>query len=153
MTGRDEAQPKQPRRRRKVFPKRVELRMTQESFDAAVRAAQQLSAAEGRTFTVSDIIRDAVEDGCERLAQEMARGSGGGVGWPMDILDAVIDGVQEVRTDARRIGHNVNQIAKVGNTTGHVPADLAETREALADLDAKVLALMAMLAGVDEAEE
>lgn len=154
MTGRDEAQPKQPRRGRTVYPKRVELRMTQESFDATELSAQRLSEVRGERITVSDIIRDAVDDGCERLARELDRGSAGGTGWPMEILDGFLDGVQDVRTEIRRIGHNVNQVAKVGNASGQI--DVEEHRanmEQLAELDAKVLALMALLARVDDLEE
>lgn len=149
MTMHDEAQPRRRGGRRAIYPKRVELRMTQSSFDLAAEAAQRVKEATGRPVTVSDIIREAVDDGCRRLAREQAQAparEGGVEDW---MVDGLIDGIQDLRTQTRKIGHNVNQMAKVAHQAGQAPDDLDELKTQLEGIDDKLKAIAATIAGVD----
>lgn len=154
MTERGEAKPKQRRRRRSTFPKRVELRMTESQFDLVVSRAAEATERLGRTVTFSDIIRDAVEDGCRRLGRSLQR-STTSVGDRLAGLlspaaaDRLLDELQQVRGEVRRIGHNVNQMAKVAHASGQVPDELATVKDELAALDASLVVLATRVAGVD----
>ena len=144
----DEAQPRRRGGRRAIYPKRVELRMTQESFDLAEESAKRATEATGRTVTVSDVIRAAVTDGCARLAREQAQPVAPSSVEPW-MLDALVEGITELRTEARRIGHNVNQQTRVAHATGQPTDDLDEVKAQLAAIDAKFMRLAATIAGVD----
>lgn len=138
----DEAQPKRTRRRRTTYPKRVELRMTDEGYALAESSAARLSEDTGRTITVSDVIRAAVDDGCKALARTQERAASTPASGPsIEQLDAVVAAMQEVRDEVRRLGQNVNQIARVTHSTGAVPDGLTDTAKALAALDQRVLRL------------
>ena len=149
MTMHDEAQPRRRGGRRAIYPKRVELRMTQSSFDLAEESAKRATEATGRPITVSDIIREAVDDGCRRLAREKAQPMtqrGGVEPW---MVDALIDGIQDLRTEARKIGHNVNQQTRLANQTGHPTDDLDDVKAQLEAIDGKLVKLAAVMAGED----
>lgn len=65
------------------------------------------------------------------------------------MLDALVEGITELRTEARRIGHNVNQQTRVVHATGQPTDALDEVKAQLADIDAKFMRLAATIAGVD----
>ena len=138
VTMPDEAQPRRRGGRRAIYPKRVELRMT------------RASEATGRTVTVSDIIREAVEDGCRRLAREQAQASARRGGADPGVVDGLIDDVQELRTEMRKVGHNVNQMAKVAHLTGQVTGDLDDVKRQLEAIDGRLVELAGRIAGVDD---
>lgn len=144
---------KRSSRQRTVFSKRVELRMTQGQFDTVSETAQRLSDVTGKDYTVSDVIRRLVEDGGKALMAHMADADRQPVDpRDMQVVHGLIDGIQDVRTGVRRIGNNVNQMARRANTDGQLPEDLAEVKQQLAALDARCVQLAALIAGVtDEA--
>lgn len=150
VTMPDEAQPRRRGGRRAICPKRVELRMTQSSFDLAEESAKRASEATGRAVTVSDIIREAVEDGCRRLAREQAQASTRRGGADPDVVDGLIDDVLELRTEMRKVGHNVNQMAKVAHQTGQVTGDLDDVKRQLEAIDGRLVELAGRIAGVDD---
>lgn len=148
MTMRVEAQPRQQRRRRVIYPKRVELRMTEGQFDAAEEAAQRATTAIGRTVTLSDIIREAVDDGCRRLAREQSAPRRR-AGVDAAAVDGLVDALEELRIEVRRIGLNVNQLARVAHQAGQVTGDLDDIKEQLAGIDGHVVSMEARLVGLD----
>ena len=147
MTTNDEAQPKR-RQRRRTYAKRIELRLTEKQLEMVTEAREVFRRETGRSVSLSDIVRNAVEDGCAKLSAA-ARGdnvtspvAGGAVS--DEVLARFTDEIEETRTQVRRIGHNVNAMTKVAHTTGEVPADLREVR---AQLDA----LQERLSGIEDA--
>lgn len=147
MTTKDEAQPKR-RQRRRTYTKRFELWLTAKQFEMVTEAREVFLRETGRSVSLSDIVRSAVEDGCAKLSAAV-RGdnvtspvAGGAVS--DEVLARFTDEIEETRTQVRRIGHNVNAMTKVAHTTGEVPADLREVR---AQLDA----LQERLSGIEDA--
>ena len=58
-----------------------------------------------------------------------------------EAFDQAADHLQQVRTEVRRIGHNVNQIARVANESGSVPEGLSEAQAELAYIGELLVAL------------
>lgn len=148
MTTNDGAQPKKRRRRRSTYPNRFEVKLTDKQLEMVTEAQEVSLRATGRKVSLSDIVRNAVEDGCAKLSAAV-RGdnatspvAGGAVS--DEVLARFTDEIEETRTQVRRIGHNVNAMTKVAHTTGEVPADLREVR---AQLDA----LQERLNGIEDA--
>lgn len=150
----DEAQPKRTRRQRLTYPKRVELRMTDEGYALAESSAAQATEKSGRKVTVSDVIREAVEDGCRRLVARLEKpAKPAPAGLSPAQLDSLVDALQGVRDEVRRIGHNVNQMARVANADGTLPDDLADVKQRLAVIDGHVLTIGVRVLGFDDADE
>lgn len=148
MTTNNGARPKKRRQRRRTYTKRFELWLTAKQFEMVTEAREVFLRETGRSVSLSDIVRSAVEDGCAKLSAA-ARGdkvtspvAGGAVS--DEVLARFTDEIEETRTQVRRIGHNVNTMTKVAHTTGEVPADLREVR---AQLDA----LQERLSGIEDA--
>ena len=150
VTMPDEAQPRRRGGRRAIYPKRVELRMTQSSFDLAEESATGARAARGRAVTVSAITRDAGADGGGGLARAQPQAPARRGGADPDVVDGLIDGVQELRTEMRKVGHNVNQMAKVAHQTGQVTGDLDDVKRQLEAIDGRLVELAGRIAGVDD---
>lgn len=66
------------------------------------------------------------------------------------MVDGLIDGVQELRTEMRKVGHNVNQMAKVAHQTGQVTGDLDDVKRQLEAIDGRLVELAGRIAGVDD---
>ena len=70
MTQNDEAQPKQTRRRRATYPERIELRLSTQQRDRAEALCAELNArSRGRRYTLSDVVRQSLDDGCQRSSE------------------------------------------------------------------------------------
>jgi methyl-accepting chemotaxis protein len=67
-------------------------------------------------------------DGCEQMIASLQRSQRGAAALDSGALDDVLAELQEVRSEVRRVGHNVNQIAAVANGSGQVPDGLAEVQ-------------------------
>lgn len=133
-----EAAPKRQRRRNRTFTKRVEFRLTADQLDTANEACELASVARGKPVTLASILRASLLDGCEEMIASLQRSSRGSALLDDGLMDDILEAFQDVRTEVRRIGHNVNQLTKVANATGEIPDDLRRARE---DLDATTLNL------------
>lgn len=146
MTKDDEPQAKRTRKRTATYAKRVELRLTEEQFDS-VHALSEASRAKGeRALSLSELLRASLDDGCKRIAAAIAArpsvGDGGDAAVRLtEAFDQAADHLQQVRTEVRRIGHNINQIARVANESGVVPEGLAEAQTELAHIRELLFAL------------
>ena len=145
MTKADEPQAKRTRKRSTTYAKRVELRLTEEQFDQ-IHALSEASRAKGdRALSLSALVRASLDDGCERIAAAIASrpaiGDGEAAVRLTEAFDQAADHLQQVRTDVRRIGHNVNQVARVANESGVVPEGLAEAQTELSYIRELLVAL------------
>ena len=145
MTKDDEPQAKRTRKRSITYAKRVELRLTEEQFDQ-IHALSEASRAEGdRALSLSELLRASLDDGCEKIAAAIAArpaiGDGEAAVRLTEAFDEATDHLQQVRTEVRRIGHNVNQIARAANESGSVPEGLAEAQAELAHIGELLVAL------------
>ena len=143
MTKADEPQAKRTRKRSTTYAKRVELRLTEEQFDQ-IHALSEVSRAKGgSTLSLSELVRASLDDGCERIAAAIAARPAieGGAVRLTEAFDEAADHLQQVRTEVRRIGHNVNQIARAANESGSVPEGLAEAQAELAHIGELLVAL------------
>ena len=59
----------------------------------------------------------------------------------IEAFDEAAARLQEVRTEVRRVGHNVNQVARVANESGSVPEGLAEAQAELSYIGELLVAL------------
>lgn len=145
MTKDDEPQAKRTRKRTATYAKRVELRLTEEQFDR-IHMQSEASRAEGdRALSLSELLRASLDDGCEKIAAAIASrpaiGDGEAAVRLTEAFDQAADHLQQVRTDIRRIGHNVNQIARVSNESGVVPEGLSEAQAELSYIRELLVAL------------
>lgn len=145
MTKADEPQAKRTRKRSTSYAKRVELRLTQEQFDQIHALSEESRAKGGSTLSLSALVRASLDDGCERIAAAIASRpaieDGEAAVRLTEAFDQAADHLQQVRTDVRRIGHNVNQVARVANESGVVPEGLAEAQAELAYIGELLVAL------------
>ena len=145
MTKDDEPQAKRTRKRTATYAKRVELRLTEEQFDQIHALSEASRAKGGSTLSLSALVRASLDDGCERIAAAIASrpaiGDGEAAVRLTEAFDQAADHLQQVRTDVRRIGHNVNQVARVANEYGVVPEGLAEAQTELSYIRELLVAL------------
>lgn len=145
MTTDDEPQAKRTRKRTATYAKRVELRLTEEQFDQIHALSEASRAKGGSTLSLSALVRASLDDGCERIAAAIASrpaiGDGEAAVRLTEAFDQAADHLQQVRTDVRRIGHNVNQVARVSNESGVVPEGLAEAQTELSYIRELLVAL------------
>ena len=144
MTKDDEPQTKRTRKRSTAYAKRVELRLTEEQFDQIHALSEESRAKGGSTLSLSALVRASLDDGCEKIAAAIASRpaiEGGGAARLTEAFDEAADHLQQVRIDVRRIGHNVNQIARAANESGSVPEGLAEAQAELAYIGELLVAL------------
>ena len=153
MTERDEAKPRQRRNRRTIYPKRFVLRTTEEQYELVTNSAAAASATTGREVTHSEIVREAIDDGCARLAREMqrARPTEGGV--TREQVIALGEAVEKAGGQIRRLGVNVDQIAAKANATGVVVDSLADVKEELRLIRAEMVAEFGRVMGYGETED
>lgn len=141
MTKDDEAQPKQTRRRRSTYAKRVEFRLTEAQLDLAEEARKASSAAAGRNVTLSNIVRAALMDGCKTIVRAVSSAPAIG-GADRERVAEALDGFAEelrlLRADVNGMKNNVNQVAKKANAAG------SPTPEQFAELRAHAAALVAV---------
>ena len=147
-----EAQPKQTRRRRATYPERIELRLSTQQRDRAEALCAELNArSRGRRYTLSDVVRQSLDDGCRAIERGLRAAPAGAVDSASaeaidDALTRFTDEVGALRDDVRRMRDNLNRIAKGTHTVGVTTAtDLVETRrqyETLEAVDAKLVALL-----------
>lgn len=145
MTKDDEPQAKRTRKRSTSYAKRVELRLTEEQFDRIHALSEESRAKGGRALSLSELLRASLDDGCERIAAAIAArpsvGDGEAAVRLTEAFDEAADHLQQVRTEVRRIGHNINQIARAANESGSVPEGLAEAQAELAHIRELLVAL------------
>ncbi|MDK9294497.1 MobC family plasmid mobilization relaxosome protein [Propionibacterium freudenreichii] len=145
MTTDDEPQAKRTRKRTATYAKRVELRLTEEQFDQIHALSEASRAKGGSTLSLSALVRASLDDGCEKIAAAIASrpaiGDGEAAVRLTEAFDQAADHLQQVRTDVRRIGHNVNQVARVANESGVVPEGLAEAQTELSYIRELLVAL------------
>ena len=144
MTKADEPQAKRTRKRSTAYAKRVELRLTEEQFDRIHALSKESRAKGGSTLSLSELVRASLDDGCEKIAAAIAARpaiEGAGAVRLTEAFDQASDHLQQVRTDVRRIGHNVNQVARVANESGVVPEGLAEAQTELSYIRELLVAL------------
>jgi hypothetical protein len=145
VTKDDEPQAKRTRKRTATYAKRVELRLTEEQFDQIHALSEASRAKGGSTLSLSALVRASLDDGCERIAAAIASrpaiGDGEAAVRLTEAFDQAADHLQQVRTDVRRIGHNVNQVARVANESGVVPEGLAEAQTELSYIRELLVAL------------
>ena len=145
MTKADEPQAKRTRKRSTSYAKRVELRLTEEQFDRVHALSEESRAKGGRALSLSELLRASLDDGCERIAAAIAArpsvGDGEAAVRLTEAFDEAAARLQEVRTDVRRVGHNVNQIARVANESGDVPRWLPSAQLSLDYIDKLLVAL------------
>ena len=145
MTKDDEPQAKRTRKRSTSYAKRVELRLTEEQFDSVHALSEASRAKVGRALSLSELLRASLDDGCEKIAAAIASrpaiGDGEAAVRLTEAFDEAADHLQQVRTEVRRIGHNVNQIARVANESGSVPEGLSEAQAELAYIGELLVAL------------
>lgn len=156
MTMDDEerkAPPNRQRKRSRTFAKRVEFRLTDEQFDTANEARELASAAQGREVTLSSVLRASLLDGCEQMIKSLQRAHNGGGAVDTALLDRVLAELQDVRTQVRRVGHNVNQIAAVANASGHVPDGLVDVQQELSAISGQLVQLGESLLDLSEPAE
>ena len=145
MNTADEAQPKRKRGRRRTYAKRTHLMLTDEQLDLVADARRVYQEQTGRSVSASDIMRNALEDGCKKLAAQVsapATASVGGI--DSRSVDRVVAEIEQTRSQVRRVGINVNAMTKVAHSSGEVPSDLVDVR---AQLDA----VMRRLDGIEDA--
>lgn len=138
-----EAQPKQTRRRRATYPERIELRLSTQQRDRAEALCAELNArSRGRRYTLSDVVRQSLDDGCRAIERGISAAPAGAVDSASaeaidDALTRFTDEVGALRDDVRRMRDNLNRIAKSTHTVGVTTAtDLVETKRELEALDA-----------------
>lgn len=145
MTKADEPQAKRTRKRSTTYAKRVELRLTEEQFDQIHALSEASRAKGGSTLSLSALVRASLDDGCEKISAAIASrpaiGDGEAAVRLTEAFDEAADHLQQVRTEVRRIGHNVNQIARAANESGSVPEGLAEAQAELAHIGELLVAL------------
>ena len=145
MTKDDEPQAKRTRKRSTAYAKRVELRLTEEQFDQIHALSEESRAKGGSTLSLSELVRASLDDGCETIAAAIAARpaieDGEAAMRLTEAFDQAADHLQQVRTEVRRIGHNVNQIARVANESGVVPEGLAEAQTELSYIRELLVAL------------
>ena len=144
MTKDDEPQAKRTRKRSTAYAKRVELRLTEEQFDQIHALSEASRAKGGSTLSLSALVRASLDDGCEKIAAAIAARpaiEGDAAVRLTEAFDEAADHLQQVRTEVRRIGHNVNQIARVANESGVVPEGLAEAQAELSYIGKLLVAL------------
>ena len=144
MTKDDEPQAKRTRKRTATYAKRVELRLTEEQFDRIHALSEESRAKGGRALSLSELLRASLDDGCEKISAAIAARpaiEGAGAVRLTEAFDEAADHLQQVRTEVRRIGHNVNQIARAANESGSVPEGLAEAQAELAHIGELLVAL------------
>ena len=146
MTKDDEPQAKRTRKRSTAYAKRVELRLTEEQFDQIHALSEESRAKGGSTLSLSALVRASLDDGCEKIAAAIASRpaveySGDAAVRLTEAFDQAADHLQQVRTDVRRISHNVNQVARVANESGVVPEGLAEAQTELSYIRELLVAL------------
>ena len=145
MTKDDEPQAKRTRKRSTTYAKRVELRLTEEQFDQIHALSEESRAKGGSTLSLSALVRASLDDGCEKIAAAIASRPAiedGEVAVRLtEAFDQAADHLQQVRTEVRRIGHNVNQIARAVNESGVVPEGLAEAQAELSYIRELLVAL------------
>lgn len=145
MTGNDEAQPKQTRHRRRTYAKRVELRLTQKQLDSITEGRAAATERLGRKFSLSDIIRRSIEDGCKSIVAAMRSmpPNGGDRDRVADAIEGFAEEQRQLRRDLRIMGNNVNQIAKHANASGGledgVSATLEEIKAGLTEMDGRLV--------------
>ena len=148
-----EVPPKRPRKRSRTFAKRVEFRLTGEQLDTANEARELASVAQGREVTLASVLRASLMDGCEQMIASLQRAQNGGGAVDSAALDRVLAELQQVRTEVRRVGHNVNQIAAVANASGQVPDGLVGVQQELAALSGQLVRCGASLLDLSESAE
>lgn len=143
MTQDDEAQPKQTRRRRATYPERIELRLSTQQRDRAEALCAELNArSSGRRYTLSDVVRQSLDDGCRAIERGLrAAPAGAADSASAEVIDDALtrftDAVGDLRGDVSRMRDNLNRIAKGTHTVGvTTAADLVETQRELEALDA-----------------
>jgi hypothetical protein len=144
VTKADEPQAKRTRKRSTSYAKRVELRLTEEQFDQIHALSEESRAKGGSTLSLSELVRASLDDGCEKIAAAIAARpalSDDDRGRLIEAFDEAVDHLQQVRTDVRRVGHNVNQIARVANESGSVPERLTEVQAELVYIRELLVAL------------
>src|SRR5699024_4008784 len=145
MNTADEAQPKRKRGRRRAHAKRTHLMLTDEQLDLVADARRGYEEQTGRSVSASDIMRNALEDGCRKLhAQVGAPDTSSAGGTDSRSFDRVGAEIEQARSQGRRVGISVNAMTKVAHSSGEVPSDLADVR---AQLDA----VMRRLDGIEDA--
>ena len=144
MTMTDSAKPKKARRRNRTYAKRVEVRLTEHQLKTLDSLSEASRARGGRALTLSEVLRAALDDGCETIAdafRSQPSMDGEESRRLASSFDGAADELCQVKTQVRRIGNSLNQMARVGNQTGSVPDGLSGTRAQLARIDERLLAL------------
>lgn len=144
MTKDDEPQAKRTRKRSTSYAKRVELRLTEEQFDRIHALSEESRAKGGRALSLSELLRASLDDGCEKIAAAIAARpalSDEDYRRVIEAFDEAAARLQEVRTEVRRVGHNVNQIARAANESGDVPRWLPSAQLSLDYIDKLLVAL------------
>lgn len=153
MTERGEAKPRQRRQRRTIYPKRVVLRITEEQYDMVATAAALIKEKTGRPVTDSEVIRAYIEDGGAALAREVQRMQPAEGGVPHELIAALGEIIEWAGGQVRRVGVNVDQIARKANATGVVVGSLADVKEELRLIRTEMVARFGQVMGYDESAD
>lgn len=146
MTQTDEAEPKKTRRRRSTYAKRLELRISDGERKDIEQLVELVEGQTGKRLTLSEAVRMFIRDGGKEVTAAAKRGTGtaSGHGDKDRVAEALEEFAEELRltrTELRRIGNNVNQIARWSNAEEKAPAGLDDAEKLLAKMDRRLVAV------------
>lgn len=132
---------KRPPGRPREFDKRVPVMLSEAQLSLIEDAKRQYKEATGVTVTTSELVRSALEDGCTTLVKRADVVQEREARLGTKDVRALMTELQEIRSQVRRVGVNVNELTKLAHRTGRTPADLDGAREQLESMSAALVAL------------
>lgn len=145
MTQTDETQSKKTRRRRTTYAKRLELRISDSERKDIEQLIEMIDAQTGNRLSLSEAVRMFIRDGGKQIEDAAKRAtsppSAHNAGRTAEALEEFAEELRMTRTEIRRIGHNLNQIAHWANTEHRSPTGLNDAQNVLTEIDKRLVAI------------
>ena len=145
MTQTDETQSKKTRRRRTTYAKRLELRISDSERKYIEQLIEVFDAQTGNRLTLSEAVRMSIRNGGQQIEDAAKRAlspsSAHNTGRTVEALEEFAEELRLTRTEVRRIGHNLNQIAHWANAEQRAPEGLHDAQRVLKDIDERLVTI------------
>ncbi|WP_099332489.1 plasmid mobilization relaxosome protein MobC [Actinomyces minihominis] len=115
-------------RRREERPNRITVRLSNTELDGLEVIREALEVGAGSDLTTSDVVRLLISTDADAYAAAMREGpSPDDLAMQTGALDSAAEQLENLRSELRKIGVNLNQLTRVANVTDQVDRDAVST--------------------------